>query len=131
MHRESVLTSACTGNWLEGFVAELRLHSMSPSRGMHEQYFPLGFGCELEDQDWGMGWERGLGGCPTGSRQLLDRFLTKASPPTYIVIYLSLGDRLLHSSPLGRMCPAYLLQVFFQATSPGYVTDQIQMQQNV
>lgn len=46
VHRESVLTSAWTGNWLEGFVVEpRRLHSMSPSRGMHEQYFPLGFGC--------------------------------------------------------------------------------------
>lgn len=63
---------------------------------------------------------------------LLDGFLTKASPPTYTVsFYLSLGDRPAASLLTSGQNVSCLLQVFFQATSPGYVTDQIQMQQNV
>lgn len=65
---------------------------------------------------------RGLGGYPVGSRQLQDSFLTKASPPTYIVsFYPSLGDRPTSLLTSGQNVSC-LLQVFFQATSPGYVT---------
>lgn len=71
-----------------------------------------------------MGVERGLGSHPVGSGAAAGQLslLTKASPPTYIVSFCpSHGDRpaSLLTSEKNVSC---LLQVFFQATSPGYVT---------
>lgn len=57
--------------------------------------------------------ERGLGGHPVGSGAAAGQFslLTKPSPPTYIVTPHLLTESV-----------SCLLQVFFQATSPSYVT---------
>lgn len=129
MHCESVLTSAWTGNWLEGFVATLHVSIQRHTWAI------LPFGLWL--LTWGPGLGDGVGLRERAWRPscwiqaAAGRFSHKASLPTYIVSFcLSLGDRpaSLLTSEQNVSC---LLQVFFQATSSSYVTDQIQMQGNV